>query len=81
MEDIDRENFYNHLEDCKKSKNIKDVLTLIENIDDDDLQKVIMDKYKQFFEYNKNDNVDIDVLIMTLENTYLEFTKNANSRC
>ena len=72
MEDIDRENFYYPLKNCKTLKEIKE---LIENIDNDDLQIAIKDKYKQFFEYNKNDNIDINVLIMTLENTYLDYLK------
>lgn len=76
MEDIDRENFYNRLKDCKESKDIKDILNLIENIDDDDLQRIIMDKYNQYLEYNKQKNVDIDDLIVTLESTYLDFIKN-----
>ena len=72
MEDIDRENFYYPLMNCKTLKEINE---LIENIDNDDLQIIIRDKYKQFFEYNKQSNIDINVLIMTLENTYLDYFK------
>lgn len=73
MEDIDREGFYYPLKKCKTLQEIKD---LIDNIDNDDLQIVIKDKYKQFWEYNKKDDADIPNLIVTLEASYLEFIKN-----
>lgn len=73
MEDLDRENFYYPL---KKCKTLKEILKLIDNIDDDDLQRIIMDKYNQYLEYNKQNNIDISVLIVTLEATYLDFIKN-----
>lgn len=72
MEDIDREGFYYPLKNCKSLEEIK---KLIDNIDDDDLQEIISDKYKQFLEYNKSDVVDITTLIIALETAYLEFKK------
>jgi len=73
MEDIDREGFFYPLKNCK---NLEEIKELIDNIDNDDLQKVIQDKYIQFFEYNKSNNLDISALIVTLESTYFEFLKN-----
>ena len=77
MEDLDRENFYYPL---KKCKTLKEILKLIDNIDDDDLQRIIMDKYNQYLEYNKQNNIDISVLIVTLEATYLDFIKNNHQK-
>lgn len=74
MEDIDRENFYYPLKNCKTLQEIKN---LIDNIDNDDLLLFIKDKYKQFFEFNKHDNVDINMLIIILESAYLDFVKNS----
>ena len=72
MEDIDRENFYYPLKNCKT---LKEIEKLIENIDDDDLQRKIQDKYNQFLEYNKKTEINISVLIVTLESSYLDFLK------
>lgn len=75
MEDIDREEFYYQLKNCKSLEGIS---KLIDNIDNDNLQVVIKDKYKQFLEYNKENQVNISNLIVVLETTYLDFIKSDN---
>lgn len=73
-EDIDRIGFYEQLGNCKSKNEIEE---LIDNIDDENLYKVILDKYNQIIEFNKNksDQKLVKDIVKILEFTYLNYIK------
>ena len=54
IEDIDRE-LFNKLDFCNSREKVE---KLIQNIDDEELYKVIKDKYEQILEFNENEDVE-----------------------
>lgn len=69
-DDIDRIEFYDKLKFCKS---LAEIEILIENIDNDELQEYIQNKYNQFKKFNKLDVIIIKDLVKILENAYLRY--------
>lgn len=77
MKSVDRIEFYEKLSECKSKSEIE---SLIDIIDNDDLRSIILDKYNQIIEFNKdkNDGTLVKDIIKILEFTYLKFEKSMN---
>lgn len=68
--DLDREGFYEQLSKCNSVKQLE---SLIDNIDDEDLHEKMLDKFNQILEFNKSE--ELKNIIKILEFDYLNFCK------
>ena len=71
---LDRIEFYEQLDKCKSTKEIEDLIDIIDN---EELYAVILDKYQQILEFNRNKNDDklVKDIIKILQFTYLNFER------
>ena len=71
---LDRIEFYEQLDKCKSTKEIEDLIDIIDN---EELYAVILDKYQQILEFNRNKNDDklVKNIIKILQFTYLNFER------
>ena len=71
---LDRIEFYEQLDKCKNKEEIENLIDIIDN---EELYTVILDKYNQILEFNrnKNDSKLVKDIITILQFTYLEFEK------
>lgn len=74
-EDIDRKFFLRKLPNCQTREELE---TLIQNIDDDELSKIVKDKYVQILEFNKDEN--LKSIIRIIEFTYYKYLDNKNNQ-
>lgn len=75
MEDIDRKFFLKKLPNCQTREELEN---LIQNIDDDELSKIVKDKYEQILEFNKDEK--LKSIIRIIEFTYYNYINTKNNK-